>query len=123
MVEFSGLGLNLGNLSRLSNAQTRSIPRRRTSREAKRRARAACPPTGLPANAGPGPRPGLEGLALHLSSEPGQTFTLADIAGSGAIQQVWMTLARGKWRHTILRAYWDDQEQPSVECPAMRDFF
>ena len=37
--------------------------------------------------------------------EPGATFTLADIAGPGAIQQIWMTLARGKWRHSILRAY------------------
>ena len=33
-----------------------------------------------------------------------------------------MTLARGNWRHTILRIYWDDQEQPSIECPA-GDFF
>ncbi len=31
-------------------------------------------------------------------------------------------MARGKWRHTILRIYWDDQEQPSVECP-VGDFF
>src|SRR6201999_2154793 len=40
----------------------------------------------------------------------------------GAIQQIWMTLARGKWRFTILRAYWDDQAQPSIETPA-GDFF
>ena len=33
-----------------------------------------------------------------------------------------MTLARGSWRHTILRAYWDGQEQPSIESPA-GDFF
>ena len=33
-----------------------------------------------------------------------------------------MTLAAGKWRHTILRVYWDDQDQPSVECP-VGDFF
>ena len=26
------------------------------------------------------------------------------------------------WRHVILRIYWDDQENPSVECPA-GDFF
>jgi hypothetical protein len=28
----------------------------------------------------------------------------------------------GKWRHTILRAYWDDQTQPSIESP-IGDFF
>ena len=54
--------------------------------------------------------------------QPGETFTLADIAGSGAIQQIWMTLAGGKWRFSILRAYWDDQEQPSIEAPT-GDFF
>jgi hypothetical protein len=28
----------------------------------------------------------------------------------------------GNWRFSILRIYWDDQEQPSVECP-VGDFF
>ncbi len=28
----------------------------------------------------------------------------------------------GHWRFSILRVYWDDQEQPSVECP-VGDFF
>jgi hypothetical protein len=28
----------------------------------------------------------------------------------------------GNWRFAILRIYWDDQEQPSVECP-VGDFF
>ena len=54
--------------------------------------------------------------------EVGDTFTLAEIEGPGAIQQIWMTLAFGKWRHAIIRMYWDDQEHPSVECPA-GDFF
>ena len=47
-------------------------------------------------------------------------FRLADIEGSGAIQSMWMTGYVG--RDVILRMYWDDQEQPSVECP-MSDFF
>ena len=45
----------------------------------------------------------------YVIIEPGATFELANIAGQGAIQQIWMTLARGKWRFSILRAYWDDQ--------------
>jgi hypothetical protein len=53
--------------------------------------------------------------------EPGETFQLADIQGSGAIQQIWMT-PRGNWRFAILRAYWDGQDQPAIECP-MGDFF
>src|SRR5262249_11944262 len=43
------------------------------------------------------------------------------ISGSGAIQQIWMT-PTGHWRYSILRIYWDDQAQPSVECP-VGDFF
>ncbi len=70
-------------------------------------------------------RPGLgQGWKISPSIviEPGETFTLADIEGPGAIQQIWMTLTLGNWRHSILRIYWDDQEQPSVECP-VGDFF
>lgn len=51
----------------------------------------------------------------------GAAFTLADIDGPGAIQQIWMTPA-GNWRFSILRIYWDGQETPSVECP-VGDFF
>jgi D-arabinan exo alpha-(1,3)/(1,5)-arabinofuranosidase (non-reducing end) len=51
----------------------------------------------------------------------GQTFTLCDIAGSGAIQHIWLT-PTGHNRFNILRIYWDDQVQPSVECP-VGDFF
>jgi hypothetical protein len=53
--------------------------------------------------------------------EPDQTFELANIDGPGAIQQIWMT-PTGHWRFSILRIYWDNQEQPSVECP-VGDFF
>lgn len=51
----------------------------------------------------------------------GKTFELADIAGAGTIEQIWMT-PTGSWRFSILRIYWDDQERPSVECP-VGDFF
>jgi len=52
----------------------------------------------------------------------GTTFTMCDIAGSGTIEQIWMTPSDVPWRTLILRVYWDDQEQPSVEAP-MGDFF
>jgi hypothetical protein len=51
----------------------------------------------------------------------GQTVTLADIEGPGAIQHIWMT-PTGHWRFGILRVYWDGAETPAVECPA-GDFF
>jgi hypothetical protein len=52
---------------------------------------------------------------------PGQTVTLGDIQGAGAIQHIWMT-PTGNWRLSILRFYWDDEKDPSVEVPA-GDFF
>ncbi len=53
----------------------------------------------------------------------GETLTLADIAGPGCIQHIWMTTGgKTSWRDTILRFWWDDAGVPSVECP-MGDFF
>ena len=48
-------------------------------------------------------------------------MTIAEIEGSGAIQQIWMT-PTGNWRTTIIRMYWDGEETPSLECP-VGDFF
>ena len=53
---------------------------------------------------------------------PHTTVTLANITGSGAINHIWMTLKDDHWRWGILRAYWEDQETPSVETP-VADFF
>ena len=115
---FNGLGMSLGNLSRLSKAQTRSIsPENFTG--AKGAAAMA-----VDGSASVAARDLGQGWKVnpYVIIEPGTTFELANIQGMGAIQQIWMTLARGKWRFSILRAYWDDQEQPSIECPT-GDFF
>ncbi|MCF7689590.1 MAG: DUF2961 domain-containing protein [Cephaloticoccus sp.] len=117
MNAFNGLGLNLGNLSRLSAAQTRSISPENFNGE-KGAAGMATEGTGAPHARGLG-----QGWKVSPSVriKVGETFTVADIAGSGAIQQIWMT-PTGPWRFSILRIYWDGQEQPSVECP-VGDFF
>jgi hypothetical protein len=60
-------------------------------------------------------------ISPSVRIEAGQTFVLADITGPGAIQHIWMT-PTGHWRSSILRIYWEDQEQPSVQCP-VGDFF
>jgi len=114
---FNGLGMNLGNLSRLSNAQTRSIsPENFTGEKGK----AGMATKGTNASAARDLGQGWK-ISPSVDIEPGQTFTLADIKGPGAIQQIWMT-PTGDWRTTILRIYWDDQKNPSVECP-VGDFF
>ena len=52
--------------------------------------------------------------------QPGETFEMALIEGSGAIQSMWMSGYVG--RDVVIRMYWDGQAQPSVECP-LSDFF
>ncbi|MDR1640702.1 MAG: DUF2961 domain-containing protein [Clostridiales bacterium] len=49
------------------------------------------------------------------------TVTIASISEPGCINHIWVTLT-GTWRSTILRAYWDDEEKPSIESP-VGDFF
>ncbi len=88
---FKGLGMNLGNLSRLSHAKTRSISPENFTGE-KGKAGMAVDGTGQERR--PRPRPGLEDLALRHASSPRQTFVMADIKGPGAIQQIWMHARR-----------------------------
>jgi hypothetical protein len=117
MITFNGLGMHMGNLARLSDAKTRSISPENFTGE-KGQAGMATDGTG----AGPARDLG-QGWKVSPSVviPAGETFTLADINGPGAIQQIWMT-PTGMWRHSILRIYWDDQTIPSVECP-VGDFF
>lgn len=116
---FPGLTSDMGSLFRLSDAQSRSIsPENFTGEKGK---------AGM----------ATEGTGKSCARELGQgwkispsvrikaksTFTLADIDGSGAIQQIWMTPAPlDKTRWNILRFYWDGEEQPSIEVP-LGDFF
>ena len=117
MASFNGFGMHLGNLSLLSNAQTRSIsPENFTGEKGK----------GGMATEGAGSHAARDlGQGWKVSPcvgiKAGTTFELANIDGPGTIQQIWMTPS-GHWRHSILRFYWDGQEQPSVECP-VGDFF
>ncbi len=114
---YDGLGLGLGNLALLSHAKTRSIsPENFTGEKGK----------GAMATEGTGARAARElGQGWKVSPsvriKPKTTFTLADVAGQGAIQHIWMT-PTGPWRYLILRFYWDGETTPSVETPA-GDFF
>ena len=57
--------------------------------------------------------------------EPGERRVLADIDGPGSIKHLWMTLAMPDddyLRRIVLRCYWDDCDEPSVEAP-IGDFF
>lgn len=116
---FDGLNMGIGNLYKLSDAKSRSISPEN--------------PTGEPGKGGMATLQNgtAKSAARDLGQgwkvnpfvviEPGQTFTMAEITGSGAIQHIWMT-PTGIWRFSILRMYWDDETTPSVEVP-VGDFF
>lgn len=122
---FNGLDMNLGNLSRLSNAKTRSIsPENFTGEKGKGgMADVALPATRNVNNASWAARDLGKGWKVnpYIKIGSGETITIAEIEGPGAIQHIWMT-PTGVWRWTIIRIYWDDEPTPSVECP-ISDFF
>src|SRR5262245_14068838 len=98
---FDGLGMHLGNLSRLSSARTRSISAENFTGE---KGKGGMATKGTGANAARDLGQGWK-LSPSVSIAPETTFTLADVQGSGAIQHVWMTMFPDKWRRAILRMY------------------
>jgi len=123
--KFNGLDMNMGNLYRLSDAKTRSIsPENYTGEKGK--GGMADPKDREQhnvANAANAARDLGQGWKVNpfIRINSGETFTLAEIEGPGAIQHIWMT-PTGNWRFSIIRIYWDDERTPSVECP-IGDFF
>ncbi|OCA87646.1 hypothetical protein A8F94_07250 [Bacillus sp. FJAT-27225] len=115
---FNGLGMGLGQLSRLSKAKTRSIsPENFTGEKGK----------GGMAIKGTGEGPARElGQGWKVSPsvlvKQNSTHVVADIHEQGAIQHIWLTCHPDSWRRLILRMYWDGEDSPSVEVP-LGDFF
>ncbi len=116
-LQYNGLDMSIGSLPRLSNAKTRSISPEHFTGE-KGKAGMATDGTGARASRDLGQK---WKVSPSVRIEAGQTFTMADISGMGAIQHIWMT-PTGNNRLTIFRVYWDGEEEPSIECPA-GDFF
>jgi len=117
MTDFNGIGSGIGSLWRLSNAKSRSISPENFTGE-KGKGGMATEGTGATCarDLGQGWK-----VSPSIAIAAGEERLLAEIDGPGVIQQIWMTLS-GAWLFSILRFYWDDQEHPSVECPA-GDFF
>src|SRR5215212_3503139 len=110
--------MSLGNLARISRAQTRSISPESFGGE-KGRGGMATEGTGAEAarDLGQGWK-----VSPSIRIGPGATATLAEIAGAGAIQQIWITTHYVNWRRLVLRFFWDGDPAPAVEVP-LGDFF
>ena len=115
---FNGLGMGLGNLAELSKAVSRSISAENFTGE---KGKAGMAVEGTGANAARELGQGWK-VSPSINIEGRQTVTLADIAGPGAIQHLWITVHPSWWRRLVLRAYWDGEEAPSIEVP-LGDFF
>lgn len=119
--KFNGLDMNMGSLSRLSDAQTRSIsPENFTGAKGKGGMADPVKQKGQRNVANNAMQARELGIGWKVNPyiliEPGETITIAEIEGSGAIQHIWMT-PTGNWQYSILRFYWDDETEPSVEVP------
>lgn len=117
MDDLGNLGSCLGSLPLLSNAKTRSISAENPGGE-----------VGGGAKEVPGADSAASKLGKGWKVRPciilakGTTTTLAEIAGSGMIQHIWMTVDPKAYRDCILRFFWDDEESASIEVP-LGDFF
>jgi hypothetical protein len=119
--KFNGLETHMSNLSKLSNARTRSISPENFTGE-----------KGKGGMADPVKQKGQRNVAnaaneaLDLGTgwkvnpyiiiNANETFTIAEMEGPGAIQHIWMT-PTGNWQFSIIRFYWDDEKTPSIEAP------
>jgi hypothetical protein len=118
MADFNGLGVHLGNLSQLSNAESRSISAENFD-GAKGRGGMATEGTGAVASRELG-QGWKVSPSIHIAGN--STAVLADIDGPGAIQHIWLTVHPQHWRRLVFRCYWDNEETPSIETP-IGDFF
>ncbi|MGD8453401.1 MAG: DUF2961 domain-containing protein [Phycisphaerae bacterium] len=108
---------NLASLPLLSEAETRSICAENPTGEKGGGARAVPGPSDCASGLGPGWK-----VRPCIDLEPGQTVVLADIAGAGLIQHIWITADVKTYRDCNLRMYWDGEATPSIEVP-LGDFF
>ena len=109
----------LKSLYKLSDAKTRSISPENFTGE-KGKGGMATLEEGSAANAARKLGQGWK-VNPYIHIQPGETFTLGEIDGSGVINHIWMTPV-GEYRLMILRFYWDDETEPSIEVP-VGDFF
>jgi hypothetical protein len=56
-------------------------------------------------------------ISPSVNIEAGADCELAAISGSGVITHIWLTTQRDHWRTLILRAWWDESDEPAIEVP------
>lgn len=112
-LDFNGLDMGLGTIARLSSAKSRSISAENMD---------GAPGQGGRATEGTGADAARElghgwkvSPSIHLP--PASVTPIADIEGPGQIQHIWFACRPEYFRSLVFRAYWDNEENPSVEAP------
>ena len=113
-----GVPGTLASIATLRRVLTRSISAENPS---------GSPGAGGRASAGPGAEAARDlGVGWKISPcidvPPGDVADIASIEGPGVITHIWMTTQPEHWRSLILRAHWDEADEPAIEVP-LGDFF
>ena len=121
----------LGNIMKLSDAETRSISAENVYGR-KGQGGMATPTEMQPEVAALGQPWRKDGASRELGQKwkvrpcldlpPNSTSTIMDVDGPAIIQHIWITMNAKFHRDLILRFYWDGETTPSVEVP-LGDFF
>ncbi len=132
-MSFNGLHMGISQITRLSDAHTRMVTAENVYGEKGKGGMAQVSDEPQPEVTRIGQHwDGAQAAARDLGRKwkvrpcitvPAQSAaTLMDVQGPGVIQHIWITLAPERFRDMILRMYWDDEIEPSVEVP-VGDFF
>ena len=108
---------DLNGLTRMSDAQTRSISAENPTGELGNGAKAVPDANSSASELGKGWK-----ARSRIGIRPGQTETIAEIKEPGVIRHIWITTSDKAYRDIVLRFYWDGEKEPSVEVP-LGDFF
>jgi hypothetical protein len=110
-----GFNFGLGSIPLLSNAKTRSISAENPDGAKGGGAKADASTNKCSRELGTGWK-----VRPCINLKVGETVTLADIAGPGVIQHIWITVDPKAYASCVLRMYWDGEL--CVEAP-LGDFF
>ncbi|MBT3275238.1 MAG: DUF2961 domain-containing protein [Spirochaetales bacterium] len=131
-MKFDGMHMNLGNIAKVADTDTRLITAENVYGEKGKGGMAEISDVPQPDVAKIGQVWNKSGAARDLGQKwkirpcitihGGETAVIMDIAGSGTIQHIWITADEKMYRDLIIRIYWDGESNPSVESP-LGDFF
>jgi len=106
------MDIDLSNLYRRRNAESRSLSAENPTGEKGKGAMADPKGEGAARELGRGWK-----VAPCISLAAGETHTLMDHDGPGVIRHMWFTFNERFYRDVIIRIYWDGQKDPSVQSP------